>query len=127
MKKQNRRSRRKKRERDARRKGLEGRIEAKKTSRENSKKKMRKQSGSDPVIELEPEEPIENGLQSHEISNNECALCFGLYDDDFSSIGKSQRDWVRCTRMTSKKWMHADCLNQDNNMYECGLCKMLFC
>ena len=105
MKKQNRRSRRKERERNARRKGLEGKIEAKKTSREGSKKKIRKQSGRDPVIESEPEEPIESG---HEISNNECPLCFGLYDDDFCSTGKLQRDWVQCTRMTCKKWMHAD-------------------
>ena len=40
----------------------------------------RKQSDRDPVIESECEEPIESELQSHEISNNECALCFGLYD-----------------------------------------------
>ena len=24
----------------------------------------------------------EEGIQSHEISNNECVICFGLYQDD---------------------------------------------
>jgi len=78
MKKQNRRSKTEeaggKREKEtwkARRKGTEGRIEAKKKpSSEGFKEKTRKQSDIDPVIGSEPEEPIESGLQSHEISND---------------------------------------------------------
>ena len=93
----------------------------------SSKKKTKKQSDIDPIIESKPEdqEPIESRLQSHEISNNECALCFGLYDDLFST-GKLLRDYVQCTRITAKTWMHADCLSQDNNMYQCRLCIMVF-
>lgn len=82
---------------------------------------------TDPIDEsdVKPEQS-ESGLQNHEISNDECALCFGLYEDDFSSTGKLQREWVQCTRMTCKKWMYSDCLNQENNKYVCRLCKMIF-
>ena len=52
----------------------------------------------------------EDGVQSHEISNNECAVCFGLYQDDLSSTGKLMTEWVECTNAGCKKWMHAQCL-----------------
>ena len=52
----------------------------------------------------------EDGVQSHEISNNECAVCFGLYQDDLSSTGKLLTEWVECTNAGCKKWMHAQCL-----------------
>ena len=48
--------------------------------------------------------PMESGVQSNEISNNECALCFGLYEDDLSMTGKLEREWVQCTNTTCGKW-----------------------
>ena len=61
-------------------------MRQKKLAEKGSKKKTRKRSEIDPVIESESEdqEPIESGLQSHEILSNECALCFGLCNDDLS-------------------------------------------
>jgi len=33
-------------------------------------------------------------FKSHEISNNEWGICFGLYQDDLLSSGKLLTDWV---------------------------------
>ena len=55
--------------------------------------------------------PMESGVQSNEISNNECALCFGLYEDDLSMTRKLEREWVQCTNITCGKWMHVEYLN----------------
>ena len=105
-------------------------IRQKKQTDKALKKKTRKKQTDvehpDPVIDESDAEPesSDSGLQSHEISNNECAFCFGLYDDNFSATGRLQREWIQCTRVTCKKWMHYDCLS---DMYVCGLCKMLLC
>ena len=64
----------------------------------------------------------EDGIQSHEISNNECAICFGLCQDDLSSTGKLLTEWVECTNTTCKKWMHIQCLQLKDGLYVCGLC-----
>ena len=45
----------------------------------------------------------EYGVQNREISNNECAVCFGLYQDDLSTTGKLMREWVECTNQRCKK------------------------
>jgi len=39
----------------------------------------------------------EYGVQNREISSNECAICFGLYQDDLSTTGKLMREWIECT------------------------------
>ena len=117
-------------------KAQKDKIRLKKQVEKAAKKKPRRKQTDvedpNPVVESDVEpvpdlEPSKNGLQSHEISNNECALCFGLYEDDLSPTGRLEREWVQCTRMTCMKWMHSDCLNKQNGMYECGLCKMYFC
>ena len=71
-------------------------IRLKKQVEKAAKKKPRRNlidvEDPNPVVEsdIEPEldlEPSKGGLPSHEISNNECALCFGLYEDDLSPTG----------------------------------------
>ena len=61
------------------------------------------------------------GLQSREISNNESAVCFGLYQDDLLSTGKLLTEWVECTNASCKKWMHAQCQQLSDGLYNCGL------
>ena len=68
----------------------------------------------------------EDGVQSCEISNNECAVCFGLYQDDLSSTGKLLNEWVECTNAGCKKWMHVQCLQLSDGLYICGLCGAQF-
>jgi len=36
----------------------------------------------------------DEGIQSHEISNDGYSICFGLYQDDLLSTGKLLTDWV---------------------------------
>jgi len=62
---------------------------AEKAAKKKPRRKQADVEDPNPVVETdaEPEsdlEPSESSLQSHEISNNECALCFGLYEDDIS-------------------------------------------
>jgi len=47
--------------------------------------------------EVEANDDDEYGVQNREISNNECAVCFGLYQDDLSTTEKWMREWVECT------------------------------
>ena len=55
-------------------------------------------------------ESSKDGVQSNEINSDECARCFGLYEDDLSPTGKLEKDWVQCTNHACQKWMHAECL-----------------
>ena len=67
-----------------------------------------------------------NGIQSGEISSNECAVCFGAYDEDLVD-GKPTRDWIQCTYADCSKWMHEECLEKDSdNCMICPLCHTLF-
>ena len=68
----------------------------------------------------------EDGIQSKEISSNECAICFGLYQDDLSSTGKLLTEWVECPNIACKKWMHIQCLQLSDGLYVCGLCSAQF-
>ena len=47
----------------------------------------------------------EDGLQEAEISSNECAVCFGLYEDDVAD-GQLTQEWIQCTETGGGKWMH---------------------
>ena len=82
------------------------------------------------VAELSSDSEVEDedqyGVQDKEISSNECAVCFGLYQDDLSSAGKLMREWVECTNERCKKWMHSQCLQVNNDLYICGICKYKF-
>ena len=68
----------------------------------------------------------EEGIQTHEISNNECAVCFGSYQDDLSSTGKLLTEWVQCTNTGCMKWMHIQCLHLSEELYSCVMCVTQF-
>jgi len=60
----------------------------------------------------------EYSIENKEISSNECALCIGLYEDDYLSL----ENWVECR---CKKWMHRQCLQDDNDLYVCVGCAVI--
>ena len=60
------------------------------------------------------------GIQSQEISSNECAVCFGTYEDDIDESEEPLRNWVQCTSPECLKWMHEECLEKDED--ECMIC-----
>ena len=61
------------------------------------------------------------------IRNDECAICFGLYEDDLSPTGKFEKDWLQCTNDECMKWMHAECLEQDkDDLFMCKHCGTVF-
>ena len=111
-------------------------AELRKKKEEEKSKQKPKKSGSKtskipPVAaELSSDSEVdadeEYGVQNREISSNECAICFGLYQDDLSTTGKLMREWVECTNERCKKWMHSQCLQEDNDLYVCGVCNCRF-
>ena len=82
-------------------------AELRKKKEEEKSKQKPKKSGSktskmppvaaEPSSDSEVDADEEYGVQNREISSNECAICFGLYQDDLSTTGKLMREWVECT------------------------------
>ena len=69
----------------------------------------------------------ECGLQTNEISSNECAVCFGLYDEDLDpKTNQPTCDWIQCTNKNCAVWMHIYCSSCFNNRYKCPLCETVF-
>ena len=69
-----------------------------------------------------------SGLQSAEVSSNECAVCLGEYEDDIGEDGELLVSWVECTNPDCKKWMHEECLpKNDDDFYICNVCNSVFC
>ena len=64
----------------------------------------------------------QKGVQSREISSDDCAICHSLYKDDMYSMGKLLTGWVNCANPKCRKWMHAQCLELKDGLYSCGLC-----
>ena len=96
-------SKKKKRE-ERERKRIEKQEErSRKTEIRQKKLSTRKQSKESTVVGILDSELTESGVQSSEISNNECALYFGLYEEDLSMTEKSEREWVQCTNATRAK------------------------
>ena len=129
-----------KEERERKRKEKEAekqrKAEMKKKKDENATKKPSKSKRSnakkapvspDPPSDSESQRSAdEEGIQSHEISSNECAVCFGLYQDDLSSTGKLLTEWVQCTNKSCMKWMHIQCIHLSEELYSCGVCGTQF-
>ncbi len=69
----------------------------------------------------------DNGLQSAEISSNECAVCLGVYEEDLVD-GLLEKEWIQCTNSEGcGKWMHCSSLSTDENgLYICRMCKVTF-
>ena len=68
----------------------------------------------------------ERGLQSRESTSNECTVCFGSYDDDLDSDGALLHEWVHCTNNECQKWMHEDCVQQEDSCLMCVVCNTEF-
>ena len=67
------------------------------------------------------------GLQRHEISLNECAVCFGLYEEDIDdTTGTTTAEWIQCTNKECSVWCHVDCLEKVDGEYICTICDTLF-
>ena len=115
----------KKRKAESRRKKDEERAKQRAQKHKRSTNKTQK---APVVAELSSDSEIEDedqySVQDKDISSNECAICFGLYQDDLSSAGNLMREWVECTNEWCKKWMHSQCLQVNNDLYVCGICKI---
>jgi len=62
----------------------------------------------------------EKGLQHREISQNECAACFGQWDEDESD------EWIKCINKECSVWSHANCLERSEQGYICVICQTFF-
>ena len=63
----------------------------------------------------------------NEISVNECAVCFGTYEDDIDDItGHVTTEWIQCTNEKCAVWCHADCLDTSDGDYVCTICQAIF-
>ena len=110
-----------KQEEKARKDEIRLKKQAEKVAKKKPRRKQTDVEDPNPFVEsdIEPEpdlEPSESGLQSHKISNNQCALYCSLYEDDLSPTRRLEREWVQCTRVTCMKWMRSDCLNKQNGV-----------
>ena len=100
---------------------------------EKAKEKLAKQKRSSPNDGLSRSLPKrkkdkdEDGLQTNEISVNECAVCFGTYEDDIDDItGHVTTEWIQCTNEMCAVWCHADCLDTSDGDYVCTICQAIF-
>jgi len=59
-------------------------------------------------------------VQHHEVSQNECAAYFSLFEDDTDPV-----EWIECTDKDCRIKSHADCLEQCDNAYVCVACQAL--
>lgn len=67
-----------------------------------------------------------SGLQHREVSDNECVVCLGVYDDDIVE-GELQREWIRCKNVdTCGKWMHCERSDKQYGSYLCKVCGTCF-
>lgn len=62
----------------------------------------------------------EVGLQHREISESECAACFGQWEED------DAEEWLICTNDKCGVWSHTDCLEKCDDAYVCVLCQTCF-
>jgi len=53
----------------------------------------------------------ETGIQHRELSENECTVCFGLYEEDPEPV-----EWLKCTNEDCNVWSHTNCLEVSIHM-----------
>ena len=114
-------------EEEKKRKALE--REAKKAEAENKKSKgttkkrpakssLASNSKRQKFVEDKTDDECEEvGLQHREISESECAACFGQWEDD------EAEEWLKCTNDKCGVWSHAECLEKCDNAYVYVLCQ----
>ena len=117
-------------EEEKKRKALE--REAKKAEAENKKRKgttkkrpakssLASNSKRQKFVEDKTDDECEEvGLQHCEISESECAACFGQWEDN------EAEEWLKCTNDKCGVWSHAECLEKSDNAYVCVLCQTCF-
>ena len=108
-------------------------AERQKKAQEKAKEKAAKQkrslpsNGSSRSLPKRQKDENESGVQSREISLNECAVCFGTYEDDIDDItGHVTTEWIQCTNELCAVWSHADCLDTSDGDYVCNICQAIF-
>jgi len=62
----------------------------------------------------------ETGIQHRELSENECAVCFGLHEEDSEPV-----EWLKCTNEDCNVWSHTNCLEVCDGAYVCYACGTL--
>ena len=62
----------------------------------------------------------EVGLQHREISESECAVCFGQWEED------DTEEWLMCTNDKCGVWSHTDFLEKCDDAYVCVLYQTCF-
>ena len=97
----------------------------KKADQKKSNGQKRKNSSSDGSskrqrLDRGEDESQDAGIQHHEISKDECAACFGLFEDDADSV-----EWIECTNKNCRVWAHAECLEMCDDAYVCIVCETL--
>ena len=127
--KKEREEKKKAKEEENKRKAEEKVRKAEEKRKEQEKKQKLKRTKKNTLRQQDDSlsDSTEDGVQGNEILSDECAICFGLYEDDLSTTGKLEKDWVQCTNHTCQKWMHAECLEQDeDDLFLCTHCSTFF-
>ena len=61
---------------------------------------------SNPKSKRRKLDTVDHGLQRHEFSMNECAVCCGLYEEDIDEeSGDITSDWIQCN-VDCAVWSH---------------------
>jgi len=116
---------RKKQEERAAKQAKRAQKKAKKAT--NSKKRKAGETSAQATNPKKKRSDSDNGLQGREVSSNECARCFGLYDEDVDpDTGDVTCDWIQCTSDNCGVWMHTECLAKCDGDYVCCVCETLF-
>jgi len=115
---------RKAQEREARKAEKQKKVDQKK-SKEHVQKRGNSSDRSSstskrPRVDSTFDESQDTGIQHREVSTNECAACFGLYEDD-----PEPTEWIKCTNEDCQVWSHAECLEISDNAYICVVCETL--
>ena len=63
-------------------------------------------------------ESHDTGVQHREVSKDECAACFGLFENDDELV-----EWIECTNDDCKVWCQAECLEKCDDRCLC-LCSL---
>ena len=63
----------------------------------------------------------EGGLQHREISESECAVCFGHWEEDDAD------EWLMCTNDQCGVWSHTKCLEKVMMHMFVSYAKLVFC
>jgi len=84
------------------------------TGQKQDQRKDMQRRGSQRATQQVPDSP-ETGIQHCELSENECAFCFGVLEEDPEPV-----EWLKCTNEQCNVWSHTDCCDGAYVCYACG-------